>query len=137
LLGDSDVHVVVVIREGLHDLRRPGKSRVWANEDELRPCGDKAIHQILRKRAIDLSRPPRFAFAAVAARVVDVDVQTVLMRFVIWRAKASAEVPTVATTEIPDAHARRARMLFCVRSENPEHHSNETRRCEAPIGAVG
>jgi hypothetical protein len=131
------VHVVVVVREGLHDVRRPGKSRVGANEDEPRPRGDKTIHQVLRKTAIDLSRPPWFAFAAVAARIVDVDVQTVLMRLVIWRAKASAEVPTVATTEIPDAHARSVRMLCCVRSENPEHQSNETSRRVASIGAVG
>ena len=79
MLGDSDVHVVVVIREGLHDLRRPGKSCMWAYEDELRPRGDKAIYQILRKIAIDLGGPPRFPFSSVAARVVDVDVQAILM----------------------------------------------------------
>jgi hypothetical protein len=44
VLGDSDVHVVVVIREGLHDVPRAGEPRVWADEDELRSRGDKTVH---------------------------------------------------------------------------------------------
>jgi hypothetical protein len=36
LLGETNVHVVVVISEWLNDVWRPGKSRVRANEDELR-----------------------------------------------------------------------------------------------------
>jgi hypothetical protein len=35
------VHVVVVMRERLHDVGGPSKSRVCAHEDELRCCGDK------------------------------------------------------------------------------------------------
>jgi hypothetical protein len=134
---DADVHVVVVMGEDLHDARGPGKSRVWANEDELRSRGDETVDQVLSKTAIDLGRLPRLALAPVAARVVDVDVQAVLMGGVTETAEAFAEIPSVATTEIPDTHARRVRMFRSVRSQNVERNSNETTRCEAPVGAVG
>lgn len=83
--------VAVVMSEKLHDVRRSGKAGLWANEYELRSCGDKTVDQVLDKTSIDLHRPPRFAFAPVAARVVDVDVQAVLMRRATEPAKAFAE----------------------------------------------
>jgi len=131
------VHVVVVIRKRLHDVRRSGESRARANENELRSRGDKTIYQVLREIAIDLARPPRFALAPVAARVVDVGIQAVLMGPVIWRANASAEFPTTGTAEVADGHTRRARILFSVRSKNTKQHSNELSRCVAPVGSIG
>ena len=41
--GDPDVHVIVMMRERLHDARGPSESGVGADEDELRSCGNEVV----------------------------------------------------------------------------------------------
>ena len=74
------MHVVVVERDRLHHAPRSAQAGPAAHEHELRPDVDKPVDQILREGAIDLRWPQRCALAPVQARVVDVDIEAVLMR---------------------------------------------------------
>ena len=114
------MHVVVVMCERLHDARGPGEFGVGADEDVPRSCGNESVDQVLSKTTIDLAWSPRFTLAPVAARVVDVDVEAILMRRMTETAKMFTEIPTVAAAEISDPHARRVRMFRRVRSQNSQ-----------------
>ena len=72
--------MVVVVRDRLHDPPRSAQAGPESHEHKLSPGVDEPVDQVLRKRAIDLRRSRRSALAAVQAGVVDVDVETVLMR---------------------------------------------------------
>jgi hypothetical protein len=74
-----DVHVVVVVNQFLDDRRRPFEACTRADE-HLRGSGsDEARDEILGQLPIDLARGFRWTLSPVAPRVVDVDVQPVLV----------------------------------------------------------
>ncbi len=76
---DPDVHVVLVVGDRLHHVRRPGEAALEADEDVFRSGVDEEVDQRLCQPAIDMARRARFSFPSVPARVVDVDVEAVLV----------------------------------------------------------
>ncbi len=93
----------------LDDARRAGERRVGADEDEPGAGGDEAIHQILREPQVDVCDSRRRRLATVAARIVDIGVEPVLVGDV-WDARAvsGAEVSAVRAAEVADGDPRRA-----------------------------
>ena len=69
-----------MVRERLDDALRPGQAGVRPDEDADGAGPDEAVDEVLRQRAIDLPRAYRRGLTAVAARVVDVDIEPVLVR---------------------------------------------------------
>jgi hypothetical protein len=78
-VGDPHVHVVVVVRDRLHDGRRAAEADACAHEGELRAGGDEAADEVLRQGAVDVRDPLGSPGRPVYARVVDVDVEAVLV----------------------------------------------------------
>ena len=109
------VQVVVVIPQDLHDPRRAGEARVRADEDDRGAHGDEAVDEILCEPVLDLARNERRPLAPVPPRVVDVDIEPVLMRSVAWPEGASPPAargrrPRVAAqTDAPLRNPRRRR----------------------------
>src|SRR5438045_3085116 len=101
---DSDVHVVVVVPEDAHDSRRAPQVGVRPDEDPHRARRDKSVEQVLRQRPVDLVGSNRRALPTVEPRVVDVDVEAVLVGDVL-----GPEVAAVRATEIADPYPRRVR----------------------------
>ena len=64
--------------------------------------------------AIDVTRRARFSFPSVPARVVDVDIEAVLVRGVTEPAEARAEVAAFRPAEITDTNPGRVGMSRCV-----------------------
>ena len=89
---DADVHVVVVVDERLHDAARSVQARVRPDEHELRVLGDEAVDEVLGETVVDVARAGRRQLA-VAPRVEDVDVETVLVRDVPTEAPGRTTTP--------------------------------------------
>ena len=71
---DADVHVVVVMDEGLNDVQRPRQTHLRPDEHKFCARSNKSVHEVLGASSLDL---PGFAWSALApvpARVVDVDI---------------------------------------------------------------
>jgi hypothetical protein len=131
------VQVVVVVREPLHDARRAGEREARAHEDPLRAGGDEAVDEVLRELDVDLGRPPRRPLGAVAARVVDVDVEPILVRDVADATEARPEVAAARPAEVADADPRRARVRGREVAQDAEHRPHEPVAPPPPPGAVG
>ena len=58
-VGDPHVHVVVVVRDRLHDPGRPAEADVQPDERELRARSHEAADEVLRQRTIDVGDAPR------------------------------------------------------------------------------
>jgi regulator of protease activity HflC (stomatin/prohibitin superfamily) len=78
--------------QDLDDGRRPSQAGVRPDEHLRGALGYEAIHEILGERTVDLARNARGTLPAVLARVVDVDVETVLMGRMSDPHEAPAEV---------------------------------------------
>src|SRR4051794_3000560 len=78
-VGEPDVHVVLVVRVRDHDVAPPVQPGRVAHEDHLSPGGHEAVEKILGKVMVDLARRNRCAQVAVETRVVDVDIEPVLV----------------------------------------------------------
>src|ERR687886_543181 len=99
---DAHVEMVVVPGEHLNDGRGTAQPRVRPNEDASGPRADEEVDERLREPKVDLRHLQGRALASVQPRVVDVDVQAVLMRDV-----ARTEPASVRPAEVPDADPRR------------------------------
>ena len=66
-----------MVGEHLDDVGRPGEDRARADEDPHRSGGDEAVDEVLREAPVDLRRMPGRTLPRVAAREVDVGVETV------------------------------------------------------------
>jgi hypothetical protein len=86
------VKVLVVMDEHLDDAGLTVKVSAGADEDELGAGPDEPVDQILREPAVDLVDRQRRSLAPVAARVVDVGVEPVLMGDVADAAEPGSEV---------------------------------------------
>ena len=95
---DAHVHVVVVADERLDDTAGPVQREVRADEHELGIGCEEEVEQVLRERDVDLLDGRRRDLALVVARVVDVDVETVLVRGVLVE-RAAAVAADVADHE--------------------------------------
>src|SRR6188474_1342922 len=78
-ISEADVHVVLVVRIRSDNVTRSAQVGRVANEDLARARGDEAVEQLLRETSIDLRGGSRCLQPSVAAWVVDVDVESVLM----------------------------------------------------------
>jgi len=107
----------------------PGKPRVRADEDEVGSRFDEEVDERLRQAAVDVSRSFGGALAAIVPRVVDVDVEAVLVRDVPGEPEARPEVAAPRTAQVADPDAGRTRMRGGVRAKHPQHDSDE------PVGA--
>jgi hypothetical protein len=96
------VQVVVVIPKNLHDARRAREPRVRTDEDEGGPRGHEAVDEILGQAVLDLARDEGWPLAPVPPRVVDVDVEPILMRRV-----AGPEGASPPAAEVADPRAGR------------------------------
>jgi len=103
--GKPRVQVVVVVPENLDHSARSGQAGVRADEHEHGAGGDEAVDEILGKTMVGLRGEARRPFSPVGARVVDVDVEAVLVRGV-----ARAERASMVPAEVADAQSWRQRM---------------------------
>jgi hypothetical protein len=125
------VQVVVVACEHLEDRGWPAKAGVGPDEDQPRSRTHEEIDQRLREPAIDLGRIQRRALSPVEPRVVDVDIESVLMRSV-----PRAERATSPSTEITDPDSPSGGVLAGVPGDDAKHDSNERIRPPPPRGAI-
>jgi hypothetical protein len=123
--------VVVVVPEDLDDPGRPGQARIRANEDADGSGGDEEVDERLGKSPVYLPSAERRTLAAVAARIVDVDVEPVLVRDV-----PRAEVPATRTAEVADAEARGAGVASRVAIDDREYRADEPVRSPTPPAPV-
>ena len=65
--------------EHLHDVPRPAEADVRADEDPLGARPHEAVDEVLREPEVDLARRLRRTLPPVEPRVVDVDVEPVLV----------------------------------------------------------
>jgi len=73
------VEVVVVMDEHLHDAGGAVKVGAGTDEDDLRTRPGELVDQVLGEPVVDLVDRSRRALAPVAARVVDIGVESVLV----------------------------------------------------------
>ena len=109
---------------------RPGPTRIVARRRA------RTGRRVLREPAVDLGDSARAPARAVAARVVDVGVEAVLVRDVAERAVAAAEVAAVRAAEVADQHRRRLRVRGGVLARDAQQHADEVVGAVAPPPAV-
>src|SRR5918992_1073369 len=86
------VQVVVVVGELLDDAPRAGEAGVRPDEDARGARAREEVDERLREPAVDLARPLRRTLESVQPRVVDVDVEAVLVRNMAGEAQARTEI---------------------------------------------
>jgi hypothetical protein len=128
--------MVVVQRQNPHHPRRPLQGRVRADEDELRAGSDEPRHEILREPPVDLGGRIRRPLAAVAARVVDVHVEPVLVRGMARPAVGDTKVTAAGAAQVADADARRLRVRAGVLPDDREQDVDQPHTAEAAPPAV-
>ncbi len=89
---------------------RPRQPRVRADEGVLHAASHDAVHEVLRESMVDLRHVRGGAFGPVAARVVDVGVEPVLVRAVPEPAVARSERPSMRPAQIADEQPGSGRM---------------------------
>ena len=129
------MHVVVVVRSLADDPGRAGEPGPRADEDHLGPRLQEAVDEVLRERPVDLARRGGFPLAAVPARVVDVDVEPVLVREVAEPPEAGAELATLPPAEIAHADTRDPRMGRAELGQHAQHRAHELGRCRSAARA--
>ena len=87
---EAHVQMVVVIRERLNDAPRAAEPDARSDEDLGGACRHEPVDEPLSFRPVHLRGAPRLALPAVGARVVDVDVEAVLVRDVYGAEVAAA-----------------------------------------------
>lgn len=121
-----------MVREHLHDVRGPAEAGAGADEHADRPCADEAIDEILGESPVDLVRALGRPLPLVAARIVDVHVEPVLMRDV-----TGPEVAAARPAEVANSQARRARVVAGVLAHDAENEAHDSVRPVPPPGSVG
>lgn len=105
------MQVTIVVRRGLHDGHRPVQPRARPDEHTMGTGSDKAVDEVLGESEVDVAGAGRRTFTPVAARIVDVHVEAVLMRRVADGSEPSPEVATARAAEISDDNTASVRML--------------------------
>jgi hypothetical protein len=90
----------------------------------------------LRERPVDFPWPPCRELLSVESRVVDVDVEPVLVRRVAAAAEALVEDPAVRSAEVADPDPRRIRMRGEVLVEHHQQHADQAIAAPAAPGPV-
>src|SRR5688500_17746708 len=107
------------------DPGRAGEPSPRADENHLGPGLQEAVDEVLRERPVDLAWRAGFPLAAVPARVIDVDVEPVLVREVAEPPEAGAELATLAPAEIAHADTCDPRMGSAELGQYAEHRAHE------------
>src|SRR5918994_242406 len=128
--------MVVVVGQRLHHLRRTPQAGAGSDEDVLGPGGDEAIDELLSQAEVDLGDGQWRELSAVEARVVDVDIEPVLVRGVTRGPVADAEVPAPGAAEVADGEPGRGRVGGAKRARDPQHAPYQVGRPEAAPPAV-
>ena len=89
------MEVVVVMNKHLHDAGGTVKAGAGTDEDDLRTGPHEPVDEVLGEAVVDLVDRSRRPFTPVAAWVVDVGVEPVLVRGVADAAQARPEVAAV------------------------------------------
>ena len=119
------MHVVIVMDEGLNDAGRPRKTHVRPDEHKFCACPNEAVYEVLGASSCDLSRFAGSALAPVSTRVVDVHIQSVLVRRMAKPSEALPEIATVRSTEVTDAHPRYVTIFRGVSTEDTQDDPNQ------------
>ena len=123
------MEVVVVMDEHLHDAGGSVKAGAGTDEDELRARLHESVDQVLCEPVVDLVDRSRRPFAPVAARVVDIGVEPVLVRDVAGPAEARPEVAAMRARQVADPDPRGVRVGGGVGVDHGEKRAYE------PVGA--
>ena len=122
--------------KALNDSPNARQRRRGSDEDALCARRDEALDEVVRETDVDLGRSSRRPLGTVASRVVDVRVQSVLVRHVSDPPKAGTEVAAVSPTQVAYADPRRARMLGGEVRKHAEDHVHEAVAPPPAPGAV-
>lgn len=95
------MQVVVVMDEHLDDAGRAVEVGAGADEDDLRTGPREPVDQVLGEPVVDLVDPSRRPLAPVAARVVDIGVEPVLVRDVADAAELGPKSPPCGRDRSP------------------------------------
>ena len=96
------------------------------------PAVDEAVDEILGQPVLDLARDERRPLPAVPPRVVDVDIEPVLVGRM-----AGPEGASPPAAEVADPEARRGWMRLCVTRDDTENLADEEVRSPPPPGPIG
>src|SRR4051794_26461311 len=113
-----DVQVVVVVDQRRDDPARAVEVEVRPDEDTDGARLDEAVDELLGEPAVDLGGADRSSLEAVAARVVDVDVEAALVGRVPQAAVPRAEEAAVRAREVADQHPRPVGVLVAVLAQH-------------------
>ncbi len=119
------MEVVVVVDELLHDAAPAAECHARPDEHVLRSGRREAIHEILGEHAVDLPWRVRAALAPVSSRVVDVDVEPVLVRGVAEPAESPAESTAARPGEVPHADSCGFRMRGAILAQDAQERAHE------------
>ena len=120
----AHVQVVVVVPENLHDAGRAREAGIRADVDEVGARRDEAVEEVLREPAVDLRDELRRPLATVAARVVDVRIEPVLVCRVHGPERAAARLAQVA-----DPYSWSLRVGGRVAADHTEEEADEPVAC--------
>jgi hypothetical protein len=107
-----------------------------AHEDLCCTRGDESVDEVLCESSIDLPDLLRRPLTVVEARVVDVDVEPVLVRRMPHAPEAAPEIAAARPREVADADTRRLRVGGGVLLENAEQRAHEPWVAPPPPAAV-
>ena len=130
-ISEADVHVVLVVRIRSDNVTRSAQVGRVADEDLARACGDEAVEQLLGETSIDLRGGSRRLQPSVAAWVVDVDVEPVLVGDVLIHDTAVPEA------DVTDDDLRGLRVRLSVPSEHLDDRPDRVFMAVEPPGQVG
>jgi hypothetical protein len=125
------MQVVVVPGEDLHDTRGPTEPGVRADEDELDAGPNEEVDESLGEKGVDVGRRERSALAPVEARIVEIDVEAVL----VGRMPRPKRAP-MRPAQISDADARSFGMRLGVAIDHAEDEPDEVVRPPAAPGSI-
>jgi hypothetical protein len=125
------MQVVVVPVEDLHDTRGPTEPGVRTDEDELDAGLNEEVDESLGESAIDVGRRARSALAPVEARIVEIDVEAVLVG-----GMPRPERAAVRTAQISNADPWSSGVRLGVAIDQAEDEPNEVICAPAAPGPI-
>jgi len=105
------MEVIVVVRQCLNNIGWTTQAGIGTNEYELRSSCNKSIDEGLGQPLVDLGGSTRFQFSVIPTRIVNVNVESVLVRAVTESSELRTKVSSVFPAEIADSNTRRARVV--------------------------
>ena len=129
------MEMVAMSAHAHNDGRRSAQWCRQSDEDSIGSCENETLDKFARSPEVDVARYVRSALAPIQARVVHVDIETVLVRRVPETAILSTERSAVRNREIADDDPGPVGMILTERVEDTEGAPN--RFGGAPMPVVG